>query len=232
MPAYFSLIFELNKSATAIRDFCTALLDAGLVFKSGCWDSENDSFDDIIEYNQSKLNDNFKLGYKEDFSQDYKEILFDYRDFSGIWLSVDNNKRSKRFYFCLFVPEDDFLYYEDEELDVEEIIKRGRPPQKRYDRMELIKELAIKIWEASETLAIQTSWEISDLAPAFYEIEKGALPQFEPFCIIPRSLMRKKWRLNGNSIAKGGILIEQKEKWYNLFFDVDQWVKYDPLPDA
>ena len=55
MPAYFDVDFELNKSETAIRSFCDALLYAGLSFKSGFLEFDADSLSDIIRWNQAKL---------------------------------------------------------------------------------------------------------------------------------------------------------------------------------
>ena len=55
MPAYFSLTFELNKNHHAIRDFCETLIRSGLVFKSGYWGFENDSFEDIFDFSEVRL---------------------------------------------------------------------------------------------------------------------------------------------------------------------------------
>lgn len=62
MPTYFSLTFELNKGQGAVGSFCKTLIHSGPVFRSGYWGFENDSFDDIITWNQDKLNKNFQLG--------------------------------------------------------------------------------------------------------------------------------------------------------------------------
>ena len=109
MPAYFSISFELNKSQTAVKEFCAAVIDAGLVFKSGYWGFENDSFDDIVAWNQNKLDNNFQLGYTEHYSHDFKQMLFDFSDFSEVRLFVMNDKKSSTFDFNLIIPEDDFV---------------------------------------------------------------------------------------------------------------------------
>ena len=93
MPAYFSLTFELKKTHDAIGAFCRALIHSGLTFKSGYWGFENDSFEDMIQWNQKKLDENFELGEKEHHSHDYKQFVFDYFDFSEFILFIMNNRK-------------------------------------------------------------------------------------------------------------------------------------------
>lgn len=108
MPAYFSLTFELNKSRNAVGAFCETLVHSGPVFKSGYWGFENDSFAGIIAWNQKKLDEDFELGYTEHHSYDYKQMLFDYADFSEVRLFIMNQRRKPVFSFALIVPEYDF----------------------------------------------------------------------------------------------------------------------------
>ncbi|MCI9384664.1 MAG: hypothetical protein HFI24_10755 [Lachnospiraceae bacterium] len=109
MPAYFSITFELNKGRDAIDSFCKTLIHSGLVFKSGYWGFENDSFDDIITWNQNRLDKNFQLGYTEHHSHDYKQMLFDYFNFSEVRLFVMNNRKERTFSFELIVPDQESL---------------------------------------------------------------------------------------------------------------------------
>lgn len=194
MPAYFSLTFELYKSQDAISAFCETLIHSGLVFKSGYWGFEDDSFEDIIKWNQNKLDENFELGYTEHHSHDYKQMLFDYFGFSEVRLFVLNNKKERTFSFELIVPEDDLLGEYSVQLKIE--------------RMEQLKSVAKKMWVGTDTLAIQTGWEESDIPPSAEEIAKGMKPQTEPFCIINSSSFEKEPVLVYEYIERSGVLIE------------------------
>lgn len=206
MPAYFSLAFELNKSQDVIRTFCENLIHSGLVFKSGYWGFENDSFEDIIAWNQNKLDKNFQLGYTEHHSHDYKQMLFDYFDFSEVRLFVMNNRKKRTFCFELIVPEDDLLdYIEDNE---------GKYfVQRNFERMEQLKSVAKRMWVSTDILAIQTGWEGSDFPPSVEKIAGGIEPQIEPFCIINSSLFDTEQDLVYEYVERSGVLIEDIAKW-------------------
>ena len=208
MPAYFSISFELNKSKTAIKDFCNALIDAGLVFKSGYWGFENDSFDDIITWNQKLLDNNFQLGYKQHHSHDFKQMLFDFSDFSEVRLFIINNENSSTFDFELIIPEDDFIEYE----------KNGNEyiPHNRTEKMELLKTLAKSMWNSLEILAIQTFWECSDCPPKAKKISNKIKPKAEPFCVIKNSSVVEKLGLPFEEIGRNGVLVEDSDNWNYL----------------
>ncbi len=208
MPAYFSISFELNKSKTAIKDFCNALIDAGLVFKSGYWGFENDSFDDIITWNQKLLDNNFQLGYKQHHSHDFKQMLFDFSDFSEVRLFIINNENSSTFDFELIIPEDDFMEYE----------KNGNEyiPHNRTEKMELLKTLAKSMWNSLEILAIQTFWECSYCPPKAKKISNKIKPKAEPFCVIKNSSVVEKLGLPFEEIGRTGVLVEDSDNWNYL----------------
>jgi len=80
MPAYTTIEFgflKKNLSARFVQDLYSAFHCHGIefdkVFAWGC--SENLQLPDIIAWNQSKLDANFKLGYNEDVSNNYRQIL-------------------------------------------------------------------------------------------------------------------------------------------------------------
>lgn len=205
MPAYFTIIFELNKSKTVIKDFCNALLDAGLVFKSGYCGFENDSFDDIVAWNQNKLDNNFQLGYTEHYSHDFKQMLFDFSDFSEVRLFVMNDKKSSTFDFHLIMPEDDFVEWEKS--------KGGYIPHNKTEKMDLLKVIAKFMWNSLEILALQTAWECSDYPPKAKNISCKTRPQTEPFCIIKKSSIVDKLGLPFEEIGRNSVLIEDNGNW-------------------
>lgn len=201
MPTYFSITFELNKGQGAVGSFCKALIHSGPVFRSGYWGFENDSFDDIITWNQDKLNKNFQLGYTEHYSHDYKQMLFDYFNFSEVRLFVMNNKKKHTFSFELIVPEYDLLDYIEERDGTYSV-------EQKTERMEQLISVAKKMWIGTDILAVQTGWEHSNVPPSAGKIAKGIKPQTEPFCIINSSSFKKEPALTYEYIERNGVLIK------------------------
>lgn len=206
MPTYFSLTFELNKGQGAVGSFCKALIHSGPVFKSGYWGFENDSFDDIITWNQDKLDKNFQLGYTEHYSHDYKQMLFDYFNFSEVRLFVMNSKKKHTFSFELIVPEFDLLDYIEERDGTYSV-------EQKTERMEQLISVAKKMWVGTDILAVQTGWEDSNVPPSAGEIAKGIKPQTEPFCIINSSSFKKEPALTHEYIERNGVLIKAIKNW-------------------
>lgn len=52
----------------------------------------------MLKWNQKKLQEDFELAYTEHYSHDYKQMLFNFYDFSEIRLIV-NNFRGNHFHF-------------------------------------------------------------------------------------------------------------------------------------
>ena len=154
MPAYFSINFELNKSKTVVRDFYSALVGAGFAFKSGLWEFQNSSFEDIVAWNQKLIDDCHKLANNYNYAYDFQQIEFDFADFSKIRVLMNANEKYSSFVVELIIPEDDFVEWTKEDDDY--------IPHKKLEKMDLLKEAAKKIWNSLEILAIQTAWELSD----------------------------------------------------------------------
>ncbi len=202
MPAYFSLTFELNKSHNAMKDFYENLIYAGLVFQSGYCGFENERFEDIITWNQNKLDENFELGYTEHHSHDYRQMLFHYVDFSEVRVFVMNDRTERTFSFDVIIPESDLLNYTKD--------NEGRySVQRNFERMERLKSVAKKMWVNSSVLAIQTGWECSDIPPSAEDIARGIQPQTEPFCIIQAVSVVKDQDHIYEYIQRNGVLIEE-----------------------
>ena len=91
--------------------------------------------------------------------------------------------------------------------------------------MNIIKELAIKMWNAVPTVLIQTSWELSNDLVLSNDIDDNCIPLIEPFCIIHESLVKASWGLKGTKLTNNSILIEKNENWNNVFSDVDEWIE-------
>ena len=80
MPAYFSV--EINFKSNIIypnlvRDVYSTFFTNGFNFKSGYWYGENNSLEEIVDWNQKLLEKGFELGYSQHVKHDYKQILLD-----------------------------------------------------------------------------------------------------------------------------------------------------------
>lgn len=206
MPTYFSMTFELNKGPNAIGEFCNVLRQSGPKFKSGFWGFENDSFDDIVKWNQSKLDDDFILGFTEHYSHGYKQMLFEYSDFTEVRLFVMNRREGRTFSVHLIVPEDDLVEYAEE---------NGRYTEKRMQgRMDHLEQLAKTVWADSSVLTIQTSWECSSAPAQYEEISEDRLPQTEPFSIVPDTKYHSQWNLKACIIGRNGRFLKNDDNWF------------------
>lgn len=202
MPGYFTVNFAYRKSETsaaAAESFVRALIDRGLSYKSGVWHSEKDSLEDIIVWNRRKLESNFSLGATEHYSNDYKQMLFNWEGFSEARLFINNEAEDEFFSFSLIVPEINLIDFRNGEWAAE--------PEK----MKRLEELALGVWSRESLSCIQTSWEYSYGARAPEEIEQGAEPSSEPFSIIPGNLYRECWGAAVDKAERNGLLLRAKD---------------------
>ena len=200
MPAYFSVEFHYTKKDIGnISEIYNALLACGLKFKSGYYESENDSWNDIITWNQNKLDDDFELGYEEHYIHDYKQVLFDFYDFSEVRLFILNVNGADEISFHLIVPENDLI---------------GKAnlcdTMLQADKMKLLEQLAIDMWGYGGICSIQTGWEGSKCGISMDDIINGIEPIVEPFAIIPRHFYRDAWGLEKREIEGNGVFLYSK----------------------
>lgn len=203
MPAYFSVDFQYKKAdICSLSGIYSSLLDCGLKFKRGYYNAQNDSWDEIVAWNQSKFDDDFELGYTEHFSHDYRQMLFDYFDFSEVRFYVSNIQGEGVFSCHLIIPEDDLIEY-TESYNV--IRQEGK--------MKLLEEFAMNMWARGNIACVQTGWECSDCATPISEINKGAEPLIEPFAIIPKALYREEWDCTKKEIDEKSVILYCEENW-------------------
>lgn len=202
MPAYFTVAFTLRETPNQVRQFYQALEQCGLCFLGGYWPAEGDALEEIVQWNTAKLRDHFVLGRKDLYTQDYKQALFRFGDFSEARVYLFNRAPADEFAFHLIIPEDDFF-----EAD------RGSPTKRRTDRMEQIKTLMIRMWNESDLLAIQTGWECSEMPLSAAALERGCQPLTEPYAIVPSRLVKAKWNCDRREIGRGGTLLIDENNW-------------------
>lgn len=211
MPEYFDVSFQYEKgdaSKSVVERFCTALIRCGLSFKCGYLETEQYSLSDIIQWNQKKLNEDFELGFTEHVSHDYKQILFNFFSFSEVRLFIQNFKNSNSFFFFLIIPESDFTSFEETDGCYRMV--------KLHDKMNLIETLATRMWEIGDMNSIQTGWELSDFPAQFDEMVRGTPPNIEPFCIVPRDIVRNEWDCTAQEIERNGMLLKNDENWFPI----------------
>lgn len=85
---------------------------------------------------------------------------------------------------------------------------------KKYNRMDLIKDLMVCVWETGGMNSIQTGWEGSNFPARFDELFLGKPPNIQPLCIVPRGIVRPEWDCTARPVGRGGVLLENNENWF------------------
>lgn len=210
MPAYFSIEILFEKDIlypSFVRDVYTSIFQTGHRFKRGYWYGEDMSLEQIINWNQRKLEEKFKLGLKEHVKHDYKQIL------------VDTNKCSEMRLYWLYLNDVINLHLIIPEADV------LHPKLNSFfldDEINPLIEIACCIWNTGLVTAIQTCIEFDEVEFEISKIEKGQLPLIHPFCIINKECAEKSKtslkenftfrRLNNNGllIVDNLLILEDK----------------------
>ena len=114
MPAYFSIDIQIKKSNIyhgIFRDFVNKLSENGFKFVSGIRSYKEDSLDEIIEWNEAKIKDDYELGYEDTDELDFKQICFDYDAYSEVRLFILNYQDNDYFTIFIIIPENDIIDY-------------------------------------------------------------------------------------------------------------------------
>lgn len=175
MPAYFSVVFQFRRKDLYpgfVSDFYRDLGQAGFAFQSGCYEAENMSFEEIVRYNQARLDDNFELGYEEDGRNDYKQVYFshpEYEEVRGFWM---NFRGIREIRFCLIIPEWEMMEWETLWYF-------------KMEKLAPVQRMAESMWSRGSVAAIQTELELDDGAVRMSALQGGAEPSVRPFAVIP-----------------------------------------------
>lgn len=211
MPSYFNISIQFRRKdlyPCFVQDFYSALFDAGMQFCSGYWESEKNSYEEIVAWNQKKLEQNFVLGYDQHVKHDYKQMLYDFAGFSevrGYWMNEEPEKGV--FSYEVIIPDDEVFE------GYEEIISEGEI-EERYvwlyerEKMEGLIKLAEGIWQFPCVRAIQTGLEL-DVETKLGALEKGAEPSVRPFAILDkiRYALDEKEYLAERVAGRDGVVI-------------------------
>lgn len=172
MPAYLTLTIQrkTNKlTSDYVKQIYMEIIHSGYPFKSGYWFHENTSFQEIIEWNQTKLKKGFQLGFTEHASNDYMQILFystEYSEIRGFWIYDETDIT-----FNLIIPEKDILNHN-------KVLENKVAP---------LRNLSIQIWKKGLADVIQTIVEFDMGYCDIKTILCGEDVTVHPFAIIPEN---------------------------------------------
>lgn len=175
MPAYFNISVQILRSdiyGEMIGDFCAALGNSGMKFISGFWGCENNSLDEIVGWNQAKLEQDFRLGLTDDHINDFRQVLFGFGDFSPVRVFMMNNYPEREtFSFELLIPE-------------AEVIDCEYPLKFKADRLSPFIAAAKQIWQLPFVQTIQTGTEADSAAVGITALRSGTCgPHISPFAV-------------------------------------------------
>lgn len=200
MPAYFSVEYSFPYShfSSSVTQEIYETIFEDFPFKSGYWNSEGNSLEEIIAWNSKLLSDKFELGFDQHVKHNYKQILLQSDRFSHLrlfWMY-----QTDEILLHLIVPEN--------EIDLEnEYWKFSR------EQVAPLLNLSLKIWEKHELNMVQTYRELGE-STELEHVLKGELTSSEPFSIIKSGIFRNYQTDHDNCekivINKGILTIEQE----------------------
>ena len=203
MPAYFSLSVEFSRyelDFDTLKALKAYLDNAGLKFKSGVKESEKDSIEDINDWNQKKLEDNYVLGYTDDRTEDYKQALYEYGGFSEVrGFFVNGSPTEKEYEYILVIPEEEV---------------RNDDGTYKADAVQKLKELVTKLWLMPQIRSIQTGLESTDGITAEKDLKTGTAPSAHPFAVVSQKIFAvlNKEDYDAEQINAGGVIIIPKSR--------------------
>lgn len=205
MPAYFniSLVFERKDiQPDFTKNVHNLLHNAGFIFKSGCYEAKDFSLEELLDWNQRHLEDNFHLGFTEHRSHDYKQMYFEYGDFfevRGFWMN--SYPEDDEFTLEIIIPEDEIIDYDGNG-------KYGY--SYNVNEIHMIKDACKVLWNSPLVKMIQTGLESCDEVVPIRDIQAGALPNMYPFAIVPDELAGNLSKeLCVEYIECGGVLVQE-----------------------
>ena len=203
MPSYFNISAEwekIIKEESFLLSIYNSLFSNGFTFKSVLeWGCSGDlSINDIITWNQEKLNKRFRLGYSEDVSNDYRQFYLSHSLFDNIRVITDYS-----LHISIIVPEYDI--YQDEYNPTNLIDNYN------MNRIDALISLSESLWDTNLFVSIQTYPELGGNTP-YKKLQKGELPSIEPFAILDEKTFRRgnysKYHVEERN---GSFLIQLKE---------------------
>lgn len=201
MPAYISIIMEFSRyelDFDNMKELNAFIKYAGLEFTGGAWHAEGMSLEEITDWNQKKLEDDFVLGDEENCENDYKQMNFSFGGFSEVRGFIMNNTPEKNEYtFTVLIPQEEVLTGEN---------------TYRREAVDKMKDLASKLWGHPKARTIQTELEVCEGMVSEQKIREGATPAAFPFAIVSEKQFAHMdtSEYTAEHIEYGGVIITPK----------------------
>lgn len=200
MPAYFMVEFSFYRTAihsNFVSDIYQIFFQHGMEFKRGFWHGENMTLNEIIAWNQKRVEAGFEFGLEEDVKLDYRQILLLHPAYSEMRLLLTCSGQEVR--LSLLVPESD-LIIGDEEYRF--IGSKLRP----------LLELACAVWAGGKPALVQSCLELEG-GISLKQAEAGRTPCVDPFAMIAPPLLQEAMDLDGlqrHRLPDGGWLLQDE----------------------
>ena len=215
MPAYFAVGFQYKRHRLRpdyLRAVYSAMLQGkftyGGVLAWGC--QGNLELEDVIRWNQERFNRDFQLGYREDVSNDYRQLLLRHGQYRECRVIIHNEARL----IYVIVPEDDvFDFASPFPAELFAADPTGLAGYIREDQVEPLKQLAIKVWQCGLAVSVQTYGELGS-ATDYESLKAGKPPSMLPFAIVwdgwigTEQLTQQGIRVS--RVGKTGILLQRQ----------------------
>lgn len=202
MPPYFSVYYSFPYSSVS-GQFVNKVYSVFFnyyPFKSGYWESEKNSLDEITNWNSDLLSRKFELGFDQHVMHDYKQILL-----------ASKNHRELRL----------FWNYQDDEVQLHmivpehEVLLEYKSWRFNGDRIINFINLSVDLWENQKLNVIQTYHEL-DAPETLSNVFNGLQPKTNPFCIVNDATFSKlEKQLESNSYhiknLKNGVMVIERD---------------------
>jgi hypothetical protein len=145
------------------------------------WGCRGDlTLEEVIRWNQGRLDRDFVLGFTEHVSNDYRQVLLRHPRYSECRVIVLNGSRL----IYVIVPESQVfgiggpfpveVYTSDEET---------LAGHTRTDQVEPLRQLALAVWQSGLVVSVQTYGELGE-ATGYASLKEGKAPSMLPFAIV------------------------------------------------
>ncbi len=203
MPTYFDIDFAIkykNITDNFVANIYQSMFESEFTYYKLAFEEEKDlSLNDLIQWNQHKLEQKFVLGDNEHCVNDYKQIYLKNDHFSELRLfwKYDNE-------YCFLT-----LIVQDEEL----FVWRNERAYYLETNLNLLIELAENVFSNSNVEIVQSSWELDGYDSPSDIFLKQVEPVFHPFGIKKNDFKLKDSDFLKNydiykKITNGSIYIE------------------------
>ncbi|WP_346355488.1 hypothetical protein [Azotosporobacter soli] len=200
MPAYFTVEFSFCKSvlySDFVQDIYQVFFAQGMVFKEGFWHGKDMKLQEIIRWNQNKLEAGFSFGLEEDVKLDYRQITLTHPDYSELrllWSGAANE-----ICLSLLIPEEDIIVGAEDYAFIPEKIM-------------YVMQVAQAVWLTGKAALVQSCLELEGVI-SLYQATEGVCPCIDPFAIVAEPLILSGSELDGiriESLANGGGLLQDE----------------------